>query len=121
MSLFMEALPKPLIDLFSEYIDKVVETSKAFSDGVRLLNEIRVGEARAKLAEASKLESEADEILKKLIALLEASRIDPGFKEDFFHMIKRIDDIADWFKEAARDLMIIPYLETPQPIREGLE
>ncbi len=121
MSLFVEALPKELVNLFSEYIDRIVKTSKTFSDGVKLLNEFRVGEARDKLAEASRLEAEADEIRKKLIALLEASRIDPGFKEDFFHMIKRMDDIADWFKEAARDLLIIPYLETPQPIREGLE
>ncbi len=121
MSLFVEALPRELVELFEEYIEKVVETSRTFHDGVKLLNEIRVGEARTRFAETTRLESEADNLRRRLIEMLEATRIDPGFKEDFFHLIKRIDSIADWFKEAARDLMIIPYLEVPQALREGLE
>lgn len=116
-----DILPEQIIDLLEEYADKLSDLTNTFLESIKLMNEIRVGEARKRLRDAMRLESEADKIRRKIIDLLEESRIDPGFKEDFFHLIKRIDAVADWIKEAARELIIIPYLEVPQPIREGIE
>ncbi len=115
-----DILPEPIIELFEEYVSKIIDTVNSFHRGIELLNDMRIGEAREKLAETMKTESEADKIRKKILLLLEESRLDPSFKEDFFHLIKRIDRIADWVKEAARDLTIIPYLETPADIRDGI-
>jgi predicted phosphate transport protein (TIGR00153 family) len=119
--LFREILPEEIIELLNEYIDKLEDLTNTFLDAIKLLNELRMGEARRKLTDAMNIESEADNIRRKIIEILEKTRIDPGFKEDFFHLIKRLDSIADWIKEAARELIIIPYLEIPQDIREGLE
>ncbi|ADI31894.1 Putitive phosphate transport regulator [Staphylothermus hellenicus DSM 12710] len=119
--MFKDILPEQIIILLDELVDKLSDLTGSFLDSIKLLNEMRIGEARRKLRDTMKIESEADIVKKKIIALLEESRIDPGFKEDFFHLIKRIDSVADWIKEAARELIIIPYLEVPQPIREGIE
>lgn len=119
--LLRDILPEQIIILLNELVDKLSDLTSSFLDAIKLLNEMRIGEARKKLRDTMKIESEADIVRKKIIDLLEESRIDPGFKEDFFHLIKRIDSVADWIKEAARELIIIPYLEIPQPIREGME
>lgn len=118
--MFREVLPAKIIELLEKYVDLVVEMADTFYDSLKLLNEIRTGEARKKLADAMKRETRADSIRRQIIDLLEETRIDPGFKEDFFHLVKKIDSIADWIKEAARELLIIPYLETPQSLREGI-
>ena len=118
--MFKEVLPVKIIELLGEYVDLVVDIADTFHDSLKLLNEIRTGEARKKLADTMKIESKADSIRRQIIDILEETRIDPGFKEDFFHLVKKIDSVADWIKEAARELLIIPYLETPQPIREGI-
>ncbi len=121
MSFLREVLPSQVIELLGKYLDKIRETAVDFGDAIRLLGEVRVGEARKKLSDSMRREEEADRIKKKIFDLLEEARMDPAVKEQLFYMVTRIDDIADWFKEAARELIIIPYLETPQAIRDGLE
>lgn len=109
---------KPL--LFS-YLEKIQDAVSSFEDAVSLLNEMRTGEARVKLADTMKCEKDADKIRRKIIDYMEKEHVEPEFKEDFFHLIKRVDLIADWIKEAARELTVMPYLEIPAPIREKLE
>jgi predicted phosphate transport protein (TIGR00153 family) len=121
MSFLAEILPERILELMRSYLDSVAETTMKFKEAVKLLNEMRIGEARSRLSESMRKEEEADGIKRQIFDLLEESRIDPGIKEQMFYVVKRIDDIADWFKEAARELTIIPYLETPHPIRDGLE
>ena len=116
-----EVIDSNLRRLMTEYLGKISETASSFADAIELLNDMRTGEARAKLAHAMKAEKEADNIRREIVDLLEEIDIDPEVKEDLFHMIKRLDLIADFFKEAARDLTIIPYLEVPAPLREGYE
>ncbi len=121
MSILSEVLPETILKLLKDYLDRIEETTDYFKTAIKLLDEIRVGEARKKLSDSMRKEEEADRIKKKIFDLLEEARIDPAVKEQLFYMIGRIDDIADWFKEAARELIIIPYLEIPQSIRDGLE
>jgi len=121
LGLIREILPERITELLFSYIDKIEEIADRFSRAIKLLNEVRVGEARAELAEAMKVQSEASRVRNEIISLLEEVRIDPGFKEDFFHLIKRLDRIVDWIKEASRELTIIPYLELPDAVRKGLE
>ncbi len=119
--MFREILPEQIIMLLEEYVDKLNAIVESFKESISLLNEMRTGEARKKLADTMRIENEADSIRRKIIEFLEESRIDPGFKQDFFHFIKVLDRIIDWIKEASRELTILPYLEIPQPLREGIE
>jgi len=119
--LIKDILPEQIVSLLREYIEKIEDIINNFNEAIKLLNEVRVGEAKAKLTNTFKIQARADEIRKNIIALLEETRIDPAFKEDFFHLIKRLDRIIDWIKEASRELTIIPYLEIPEDIRRGLE
>lgn len=116
-----ELLPEELLNLFEEYADYLDSIIEKFSRGMRLLNEIRTGEARAVFAEVIRLQSEADIVRKQIVSILEELRVDAAFKEDIFHLVKRMERVMDWIKEASRELTIIPYLEVPNDIRSGIE
>ncbi|MEM0380201.1 MAG: DUF47 family protein [Desulfurococcaceae archaeon] len=116
-----EILPEDLIKLLERYADYLNRIIENFSKGMRLINEIRIGEARGVFAKVIELQIEADNIRKQIVSILEEIRIDAAFKEDLFHLVKRIERTLDWIKEASRELTIIPYLEIPNNIRNGIE
>jgi len=119
--LLREILPEDLIKLLERYADYLNRIIENFSKGMRLINEIRIGEARGVFAKVIELQIEADNIRKQIVSILEEIRIDAAFKEDLFHLVKRIERTLDWIKEASRELTIIPYLEIPNNIRNGIE
>ena len=119
--LIKEILPQQITDLLEEYTEYIRNIINKFRTAIKLLNEMRIGEARTRFAEIVKIQKEADNTRKRIITLLEEVRLDPGFKHDFFHLVRRLDRITDWIKEAARELTIIPYLEIPEDIRRGVE
>jgi len=119
--LIREILPEEIIEYLEKYSDKLNDIIKNFNQAIKLLNDLRVGEARSKLSETMKIQKDADNIRKNLFTLLEEARMDAAFKEDFLHLVKRLDRITDWIKEASRELTILPYLEIPDDIRKGLE
>lgn len=116
-----EILPEQLVDMLEDYMEHIRSIINKFRTAFKLMNEMRIGEARSSFAETLKIQDRADQARKKIIAMLEEARLDPGFKQDFFHLVKRLDRITDWIKEAARELTIIPYLEVPEDIRNGIE
>lgn len=116
-----EIMPNPVINLLLEYSNKVDKLINEFHESIKLLNNFRVGEARAKLTSAMKLETQVHELKDELVGLLEKSHIHPALKEAFYHFIKSIYRICDWVKEASRELIIIPYMEIPVDIRGNIE
>jgi len=107
--------------LMEKYLDKIDDSVESFKNAIVYFNSMRTGEARKELAKSMNAEKEADELRRKMIYLLEEADISPELKEDFFHLIKRIEVVADYVKEAASSLTIIPYLEVPIELREGYE
>jgi len=110
-------------NLIYEYLEKLHETIENFGRGVNLLSTMRTGEAMTIFTECMKKEKDADIIRREIVDLLESASttIPPEEREDLFHLIKRLDAIPDWIKEAVRILTIIPYLEVPAELREGFE
>ncbi len=107
--------------LMEKYLDKINDSVEYFKTAIEYFNSMRTGEARSMLAKSMNAEKEADDIRRKLTYILEEAEISPEVKEDYFHLIKRIEAIADNVKEAASSLTIIPYLEVPAELREGYE
>ncbi len=107
--------------LMDVYLEKIEDSVEYFKNSIEYFNDMRVAEARKSLADSMSAEKDADELRRKMVYLLEESDILPEIKEDYFHLIKRIEAIADNVKEAASTLAIIPYLEVPAELREGYE
>ncbi|MGC9121976.1 MAG: DUF47 domain-containing protein, partial [Thermogladius sp.] len=115
-----DIMPEEALESLREYLKNLIKSIDLFRKSLKLLNEVRVGEARSLLAEVVKARSEANKSRLRLIEVIENSRLEPSVKEDVLHFIKRLDAISDNVKEAARELTIMPYLEVPSPIRDGL-
>jgi len=116
-----DMLPQEVIELLGEYTNSLQSIISEFRKAMRLLNDIRIGEARASFAKVVEIDKKAVKARDQIVALLEQVRLDPSLKEDLFHLVKALDRITDWVKEASRELTIIPYLEVPEAIRRGLE
>ncbi|WP_440059346.1 DUF47 domain-containing protein [Thermogladius sp. 4427co] len=115
-----DLLPEDGIKALRKYVENLTKSVDLFAKSLKLLNEVRIGDARSLLAEVVKKRNEANQERLKLIEIIENSRLEPSVKEDILHFVKRLDAIGDHVKEAARELTIMPYLEIPHPIREGL-
>lgn len=116
-----EVMPSKLLDTVLEYVDYVNKVLKDFQESIRLLNSLRIGEARSKLTDAMKKDKEVYRIKETAIEILEKTHVHPALKEDFYHFIKTIYRVCDWVKEASRELIVLPYIEIPDEIRGKLE
>jgi predicted phosphate transport protein (TIGR00153 family) len=67
----------------------------------------------------SKMEMEADELRRKMINALTVSEMFPEERDDLMELVRAIDWIADWSKEAGRILEIIHLDRAPEEIRDA--
>jgi predicted phosphate transport protein (TIGR00153 family) len=67
----------------------------------------------------SKLEMEADELRRQMIEALTKSEMFPEERDDLMELVRDVDWIADWSKEAGRILNIIHLDVAPQEMRNA--
>ncbi len=114
-------IPAEFTKLLEEYVVLVNKIVKGLRNSIKLLNEMRVGEALKQISECIQNDTKADNIRRKI--LYEISRFveDVDVRESIVRLIRRFDLVAEWSKEASRYLSIIPYLEIPADIRDKVE
>lgn len=67
--------------------------------------------------DVSTMEMQADDLRKHMVQELTVSEMFPEERDDLMELVRAVDWIADWSKEAARILNIIPFEETPDEIK----
>jgi predicted phosphate transport protein (TIGR00153 family) len=69
----------------------------------------------------SKLEMEADQIRRDMVTELSNRELFPNERDDLMELVRAVDWIADWAREAARILVIIPFSKLPIEYRNAIE
>lgn len=115
-----DILTAKAIKVLIDFLSNLEKIAKSFSTSLDLLNTMRVGEARVQLAEVLKQEEKGKELRTRLEELIVSSRLEPSLKEDLLNFVIKADAIGDHIKEAARELTILPLLEIPAEIRNGI-
>lgn len=64
-------------------------------------------------------EKEADALRRNFMVELSRGELPPTDREDLMHLMKRVDMVADWSREATRLLNVIPMKEVPESIRDA--
>lgn len=64
----------------------------------------------------AKNEMEADRIRRDVMDQLAQGELSPIDREDLMHLVKRVDMVADWSREAARLIDVIPMEEVPESL-----
>jgi predicted phosphate transport protein (TIGR00153 family) len=62
-------------------------------------------------------EREADALRRRVMDEISKGDLSPTAREDIMHLVKRVDMVADWSREAARILSVLPVEELPKTVK----
>ncbi len=66
----------------------------------------------------AKAEKDADALRRRFMDELSHGELSPVDREDLMHLMKRVDMVADWCREATRLLSVIPMKEIPDILKK---
>ena len=76
-------------------------------------------DSRGFFESVSKLEMRADDLRRKMVEELTRSEMFPEEREDLMELVRAVDWVADWSKEAGRILVIIPFDRAPDEMKQA--
>ena len=68
----------------------------------------------------SQHEMKADQIRREMVTELSIRALYPTERDDLMELVRAVDWIADWAREAARILVIIPFFKLPQELKSAI-
>ena len=95
-------------------------TQEAVSDLYRLVEASslnKASESKELFESLSQLEMRADQLRREMVEELTRSEMFPEEREDLMELVRAVDWIADWSKEAGRILIVIPFDKAPEEMR----
>ncbi len=98
-----------IVNLTVNHAKLCYQTVDAFTKVMKEYCEGDSEKAKTYLAQVHSYEEEADGVRRKIIEELARGALPPLSREDFVRLAERMDLIADWAKEAARLLSVIPH------------
>jgi len=113
---------KPIINEYIlNYIEKIRDIIIFFTNAIDKLNDLDLENAIKLLSDSIKTDTEADQLRRKILLEIER-KVDDAFLKDYLaKLLRMLDRVSEWIKEASRYLDIIPYLEIPIELREKIE
>jgi len=99
-------------------------TQDAVSDLYRLVEASslrRDAESKELFESLSQLEMRADQLRREMVEELTRSEMFPEEREDLMELVRAVDWIADWSKEAGRILIIIPFDKVPDEMKTAAQ
>jgi len=105
-----------------EMLEKHLELTKnSVSDLYRMVDVASKGEipqSKEFYKSLSDMEIRADEVRRELVDELTRSELFPEERDDLMELVRAVDWVADWSKEAGRILSIIPFEKAPEEMKE---
>lgn len=121
--LFGWIAPKRGEDVLKMVKDHLELTKNAVSSLYRLVES--VSEERDDVKQlydsVSDLEMEADDLRRKMVDELTKGEMFPEERGDLMELVRAVDWIADWSKEAGRILIIIPFQKAPEEMKKAAQ
>jgi predicted phosphate transport protein (TIGR00153 family) len=77
-------------------------------------------ECKKAFLDVSRLEMEADELRRDMVVELTKGEMFPEERDDLMELVRAVDWIADWSKEAGRILNTIPFENAPDEIKTDI-
>jgi len=112
-----------LEDVFSKilhYFEKIDRMVNSFVNAIDSLNKLDLNNAYKSLADSIRLDTEADELRREVFTIMNRYISDVTLRESISKLLRMMDRLTEWIKEAARYLDILPYLEIPQEIKDEI-
>ena len=107
------------LKMMQNHLALVVTAVENLERAVNAASEGNAGEMVQSIKRVEEAEIEADDVRRKLMIELARGELPPESREDLMHLVKRIDMVADWSREAGRILEIIPIGRVPSKLWEA--
>jgi len=79
----------------------------------------KTNETKSFVDSIARAEKEADTLRRSFMDELSQGELPPADREDLMHLMKRVDMVADWCREATRLLNVIHMEEVPQSLKKA--
>jgi predicted phosphate transport protein (TIGR00153 family) len=110
---FGDRRTETVIDMTHRHLELTTEAVKQLHEMVRTASDDQ--EKKAFYEAISQNEMKADQIRREMVTELSKRELYPTERDDLMELVRAVDWIADWAREAARILVIIPFYKlTPE-------
>jgi predicted phosphate transport protein (TIGR00153 family) len=106
-----------------EMVEKHLDLTQSAAINLHRMIEVTVdsnqGDKNAVFTELSRFEREADELRRNMVKELTVREMYPEERDDLMELVRAVDQIADWSKEAGRILRIVSFERAPESIQNA--
>ena len=109
-----------ILDMTNEHLDL---TTKAVYQLYEMVKQVGVTPSDKKVyyETISKHEMDADRIRRAMVTELSNRALYPNERDDLMELVRAVDWIADWAREASRILVVVPFENLSEDFRKSVE
>lgn len=108
-----------VMNLASKQIEKSLGTVVLLKEAINSIMQKNMGKARSSVEQLFSEEEEVDELRRSVFKKMTNTAISIEFREDFMHLVKRLDVMADNIKDAARCIALLLERKVPAEMWEA--
>ncbi len=106
-----------VLGMVEKHLDLTQNAAISLHTMVEVASDSNQEKGSAIFTNISRYEREADELRRKMVRELTEGEMYPEERDDLMELVRAVDQIADWSKEAGRILRTIPFEKTPDSIK----
>jgi predicted phosphate transport protein (TIGR00153 family) len=109
-----------ILEMTHNHLDLTTRAVKELHEMVRVVGD--APESKKEFYERiSQMEMKADQIRRDMVTELSQRDLYPSERDDLMELVRAVDWIADWAREAGRILVIVPFERLPEELRLSIE
>jgi predicted phosphate transport protein (TIGR00153 family) len=106
-----------VLQMVEKHLEMTQQAVESLSDMIEAAAECKEQMCKKAFMDVSRLEMQADELRRQMVEELTMSEMFPEERDDLMELVRAVDWVADWSKEAARILNVVPFDKAPDEIK----
>lgn len=106
-----------VLEMVEKHLELTLNAAVSLNKMVEIAADTNQDEGSVVFTDISRFEREADELRRNMVRELTEGEMYPEERDDLMELVRAVDQIADWSKEAGRVLRTLPFEKTPDTIK----
>lgn len=106
-----------VLEMVEDHLELTQKAVNSLYDMVEAAAECDLDKCKRSYMSVSEMEMQADELRRRMVEELTEGEMFPEERDDLMEMVRAVDWIADWSREAGRILNSIPFEKAPDEIK----
>jgi len=103
--------------MVEKHLEMTQQAVESLSEMIEAAAECKEQQCKKAFMDVSRLEMQADDLRRQMVEELTMSEMFPEERDDLMELVRAVDWVADWSKEAARILNVVPFDKAPDEIK----